>query len=502
MSSSTLTQQLSYEEAHQLASRLRKALKQHTKDRKWRFKTYQQCFKATHAINYTMENETSGDEKLAVQRLNELIAYGFLCHVVDPLKTIRFPETRVLYFRIVDEIVDNHHPDKQSSLQLREGFSLINGKFGSSIRADGSANILALQMRLDGVNHVLQETVAELNSANGRLEMLHQEVLSLASNQASMMGFIILLFLYIIFSSVVQTTDDTKWGSFSLVATSLIIIATTSHGIKFLTMDKTTKRMLSVDSIETETFATTDDLTDDILQPESRSFMMSGKRSTSIVSMLSRSMSSLMKRAPLKKLSSGVVYAREAYSLPGVEEWPHRPLFVCINTPACKTEVPKYGAGAACPIGIPFHFETDLFKGICLIRLKGSKSDDPEADEEYFFGRKRIFQSVIQGCFKEKVKVADVLTGHEFVRPLKNLPHPWVLKTATNFIGKVSPGAKIEAHTDQPFVEAILGGSSQIIRGDMPGQEPNITNRNLEEDCSVLGGAFTNGSVPASKRKK
>jgi len=75
-----------------------------------------------------------------------------------------------------------------------------------------------------------------------------------------------------------------------------------------------------------------------------------------------------------------------------------------------------------------------------------------------------------------------------------------VLKTATNFIGKVSPGAKIEAHTDQPFVEAILGGSSQIIRGDMPGQEPNITNRNLEEDCSVLGGAFT--SVPASKRKK
>jgi hypothetical protein len=101
------------------------------------------------------------------------------------------------------------------------------------------------------------------------------------------------------------------------------------------------------------------------------------------------------------------------------------------------------------------------------------------------------------------VNVADVLTGHEFTRPLKNLPHPWVLKTATNFIGKVSPGARIEAHTDQPFVEAILGGSSQIIRGDMPGQEPSITNRNLEEDCSVLGGEFANKkNVTASKRKK
>jgi hypothetical protein len=305
--------QLSYEEAHQLASRLRKALKQHTKDRKWRFKTYQQCFKATHAINYTMENETSGDEKLAVQQLNELIAYGFLCHVVDPLKSIRFPETRVLYYRVVDEILDNHHPDKQSSLQLRDGFSLINGKFGSSIRADGSANILALQMRLDGVNHILQETVAELNSAHGRLEMLHQEVLSLVSNQASMMGVIILLYLCIIFVLVVQTTDDTKWG---LVAISLLIIATTSHGMKIVTMwsGANSKRMLPVDSIETETFATIDDVTDDILQPESRSFMMSGKRSTSIVSILSRSMSSFMKRPPLKKLSSGAVFAREAVS--------------------------------------------------------------------------------------------------------------------------------------------------------------------------------------------
>ena len=420
MSSSTLPPQLSYEEAHQLASRLRKALKEHTKDRKWRFKTYQMCFKATHAIDYTKENETGGDEKVAVQQLNELIEYGFLCHVVDPLKTMRFPETRVLYFRIVDEIVDNHNPDTQ--LQLREGFSLINGKFGSSIRADGSANILALQIRLDGVNHVLQETVAELNSANGRLEMLHQEVLSLVSNQASMMGFIILLSLYIIIIAVVQFTDDRKWDSLSLVATSLLIIATTSHGMNLLTMwsdaDKTAKRMLPpVDSIETETFATIDDVTDDILQPESRSFMMNGKRSTSIVSILSRSMSSFMKRTPMKKLSSGVpVYAREAYSLPTVDEWPHRPLFVCINTPACsKMEVPKYGLGA-CPIGAPFHFESDVFKGTCLIRLRGSHSDDPEGDEEYFFGRKRIFQSVIQGSFKEKVKVADVLTGHEFTR--------------------------------------------------------------------------------------
>ena len=45
-------------------------------------------------------------------------------------------------------------------------------------------------------------------------------------------------------------------------------------------------------------------------------------------------------------------------------------------------------------------------------------------------------------------------------------------------------------------------GTSQTVRGDEPGNEPNITCHDIHEDCSVLGGALAKGDVPASRRKK
>ena len=114
-----------------------------------------------------------------------------------------------------------------------------------------------------------------------------------------------------------------------------------------------------------------------------------------------------------------------------------------------------------------------------------------QKEKAYFSGRKRIYQSVVQGRFKEELSVCDIMTGHEFAKPLKNLPHPFILKTATNFIGKIALGSNIAVHTAQPFMEATLLGTSQVVRGDEPGNEPDISCRDIEEDCSIFGGAFT-----------
>ena len=496
---------LRYADVQKLAIRLREGVRVHTKDRKWRFKQYKHCFKASHAIAWAIANDMS--EKVAVQRLNELISYGFLCHVVDRNKTIRVGETRTLYFRMIDDLIDDNIDANNSEQdQLKEGLS-----FGNSTRTVGSANTIALQLRLDGVNHVLQETVTELHTTQGKMEMLQQEVLSLISNQFSMMVIIALMYVFVLFVSLVHQflpdmSDFWWWVGFSVLQVA-ILIASTLCGVRCLAIVDSSNLLAPLCSIETETLATVEDLDERhtekslLLQPE-KSFV----RRRSITSILSKSMSSLIGRKSMKRLSSGIdqsiVHSREAYSLPNLEEWPHRPLLVCLNTPVCiNHKVPIFGLGS-CPIGVPFKFESDLFIGHCLIRLKGAKSDDPEGDEEYFTGRKRIFQSVIQGQFKEKVSVADVMTGHEFSRPLKNLPHPWVLKTATNFIGKVSPGANVVVHTNQPHVEALLAGSSQVIRGDMPGNEPNIACKNLSEDCSVLGGVFQDGNVSVAVRKR
>ena len=102
---------------------------------------------------------------------------------------------------------------------------------------------------------------------------------------------------------------------------------------------------------------------------------------STISSVISRSMRSMKGRASmnksLRRLSTSVaevppstVFAREAYTLPDVTTWRHRPLFICVNSAASPNlEVPRHGLGG-CPLGVPFSFSSELFEGTCLIRLK------------------------------------------------------------------------------------------------------------------------------------
>lgn len=41
-----------------------------------------------------------------------------------------------------------------------------------------------------------------------------------------------------------------------------------------------------------------------------------------------------------------------------------------------------------------------------------------------------------------------------------------------------------------------------LVEKDEPGNEPNITTCNIQEDCSVLGGTFAKGDVSISRRKR
>lgn len=82
-----------------------------------------------------------------------------------------------------------------------------------------------------------------------------------------------------------------------------------------------------------------------------------------------------------------------------------------------------------------FSFETDLFKGECIIRLRGVGEDSPA--EKYFDGRKRQFDCIVRGVFKSELYVNDVYTGHEFQRPFKHLPGRWLVRLGTNIIRQV-----------------------------------------------------------------
>jgi len=122
--------------------------------------------------------------------------------------------------------------------------------------------------------------------------------------------------------------------------------------------------------------------------------------------------------------------------------------------------VPGHGPGA-CPLVVPFLFSSELFEGTCLIRLRGTDGDNPEGDAAYLASRKCTFQSVVHGRFKEEVPVSNVMSGHEFVQPLRNLPHPFALQAATNFIKKISPGADVVVYGDQPYMHPRRSGGTR-----------------------------------------
>jgi hypothetical protein len=458
-----LPSMLTHNEAMNLAQDMYLSLQPHIKDRTYRFKSYKSCFKHSHALSWAVEN-IDKDKRIAVKRLNELIRWGFVSHVVDPTKRFRVKEPRILYYRINQNALHEQQRCENGERRITNG-TVKNDKQLPSAKGSkpklSSSRSEAVQTKLDGLDHVLEQTVRDLNAANGRLELMHHKVCTLLSHQMSLFGVLSLLSIY----SISQLTPGHIFnnnGSNQVFATFLLI-ALGKCGMTLVNswsmLDSTL--ITPIEVIDGESISDNKVPTEVVRTYRGR---------PSFARLVSERFEAVVKTKSSKGLTTAketsIVLARGSYSLPDVECWPHRPLLICVNTPvSLSLKVPHYGLGP-CPLGKPFKFSSDLFEGTCLIRIKDSNSDDIKCDSEYFAGRKRIFQSVVQGRFKEDgLLVSDVLTGHEFARPLKNLPHPWILKTASNFIGRVALGSKVVMHTDQPLVEAILAGTSQAVRG-------------------------------------
>ena len=484
---------LNVQEAVALARRIRLDLGPKTKDRKWRLKSYSDCFKGSHVLQWAMAH-VSSDECVSVNTLNQLIRYGLLVHVVDPTKKIRVGETRVLYFRIASTEV----LDREYNLS-----TLIASGDNGQVTKDGisSEDFASIQKQVIDIDHTLQRTVKQLNYTRGKMDVIHQEVLGLISQQIS-------TFVMIFFNLIcVLVHSHNKSGWISATALAITMIVSAHYGWRCInlwnTLDLDDRGMMPIETIVvdnddgSESFDLDTPLLDD-----------TNTRRRSIASVIQNSfkfarLNSLRRGSSMNDDSTTIVKARDEYSLPNVNEWVHRPLLICANTVAIPTMIiDTRSNNGYLPLGIPFNFSSDLFEGLCLIRVKGANSDATEEDDKYFSGRKRIFQSIVQGRFKEEVKASDCMTGHEFTRPLKNLPHPIILKTATNLLGRFQPGATISVLTDRPYISATLLETTQIFRGDQPGNEPNIANHNIQEDSSILGGVFATDTIPASRRKR
>jgi len=197
--------------------------------------------------------------------------------------------------------------------------------------------------------------------------------------------------------------------------------------------------------------------------------------------------------------------------IPPTACWSNYPLFVKPNPEACggTLEVKGLESGESCPIGTPFEFESDHFKGKLLFRVRDLESSNQNEGNKIYFSEKSHYnQFIIQGRFKKPIHASDIAYGGEFKRPLKRAPPAWFEKVISVAFSTINAGVNFRLSQKTPSALVSLPGSAKVLRADTPGTEPDITQMDLEENNSAFA-KFAQGSndgetfpMSAEKRRK
>ena len=145
-----------------------------------------------------------------------------------------------------------------------------------------------------------------------------------------------------------------------------------------------------------------------------------------------------------------------------------------------------------------FPIETANFKGRMFIRFKGC---GPVEDAEYFAGKARKMSCCVQGRFKRPVLASECWNGYQFDRPFQNVPARWIINGALKVIRKLAPTMQSDLLGARPHVLNPLFQTVQVLDVSKPGDEPSITDRNLVEQTSLLGGDFAQRAIDRNARK-
>jgi hypothetical protein len=185
-------------------------------------------------------------------------------------------------------------------------------------------------------------------------------------------------------------------------------------------------------------------------------------------------------------------------NLPHPEEWHYRPLYIQAAG-ATKCESNSNSTSTSLPIGIPINFESDLFKGKILIRIRDAdvnahhRDFDPSVTKSigddmknYFKGKRRLRQYVVQGQFKKSINMSELYYGDFYEKPLRLVPPPIIEKTLKAVFNRIAPGIIMELTSEKPRVIVLMAGVAKKFSIDLPGNEPDIMGINLPENTSLI----------------
>lgn len=168
-----------------------------------------------------------------------------------------------------------------------------------------------------------------------------------------------------------------------------------------------------------------------------------------------------------------------ASALPPTESWPHHPLYLKADA-GTTVEDPD----GACPVGVPFAFESDAFVGRLLFRVRGLHDDD----DGYFATHPSVKnQFVIQGRFKRELRAHELVYGGEFARRLRRHPPAFIETIVQGVFDRHYPGVTMRLSADDPSALVNLPASVAALRADKEGEEPDLADAaGVVEDNGAL----------------
>jgi hypothetical protein len=112
-------------------------------------------------------------------------------------------------------------------------------------------------------------------------------------------------------------------------------------------------------------------------------------------------------------------------------------------------------------------FESDLFVGTMLVRLRHTLGTTPEPYNDqigYFVGMNRRYQVVMRGRFKRSIPWTRCVAGLELTRKTARLPAKYVVKGAMKVIGFFAPQLDARLEGSHPHSLTPLGSTAQSLR--------------------------------------
>eukprot|EP01060_Flectonema_neradi_P013326 TRINITY_DN2008_c1_g1_i1.p1 TRINITY_DN2008_c1_g1~~TRINITY_DN2008_c1_g1_i1.p1 ORF type:complete len:462 (+),score=74.42 TRINITY_DN2008_c1_g1_i1:74-1387(+) len=187
------------------------------------------------------------------------------------------------------------------------------------------------------------------------------------------------------------------------------------------------------------------------------------------------------------------VFKVHGRGVPPAASWPHKNLlFRVASDVAMKCE-----GGMHIPLNParPMPFETKLFEGEVVFRIKGAKNSakDPWEPGGIYATKKRQMVFVVQGTFKKRLNFNDVKSMFECKRPLDiGFFARAATRTALTLIRAIQPGLEADILCDKPYVRNWLCTACDALSCTDKGKAPH----------RILGGEPPEELFPDRKQRR